>query len=169
MLRPHSCTAPGLGYAEHLLVPRLQLPAAGWRVMQSHKLSTWTARGADEGGTARGEWLRLKVTANTLQPLWARTCQAKPVSWAQLDTRDCTTMGAGGGGKALTNTGQTSQDPKGFQPCETASHPADSPLSAVGLCARGSPASAATPAHGTGPVGTAFPGDRDPSSSAEQD
>lgn len=29
----------GLGYTEHLLVPCLQLPAAGWWVMQSHKPS----------------------------------------------------------------------------------------------------------------------------------
>lgn len=35
----------------------------------------------------------------TLQPLQARTCQTKPISWAQLDARDCTATGARGGKK----------------------------------------------------------------------
>lgn len=55
--------------------------------------------------------------------------------------------------KALINKGETSWDLKGFQSCKTPSH-LDSPLPTVRLCAHGSPTSAVTLAHGTGPAGT---------------
>lgn len=56
---------------------------------------------------------------HTLQPLQARTCQTKPISWAQMDARDCTAPVAGGGEKALINKGERSWDPKGFQSCNS--------------------------------------------------
>lgn len=76
---PHSCAALGLGWATPSVSRSLclQLPAVVWLVMQSYKLSTWTARGADKEATARGEWLCLKVTTNTPCSPFGQEC-AKP-------------------------------------------------------------------------------------------